>query len=177
MKRGRPLTVASREVLDQFKLLDPKSRYAFLASLIGEISLPEALTMSRRIEPRLRRDFLRELPTELALHCLSFVSISLLSLLFPSSHLPHTDPMSRTKHHEESQSLTPRWETHVRSSERVKYPNTGQVSYKMKTRGKTCVPDIVSPPSDLHSLILEHPTSLNLYPSKRRESTGSARLI
>jgi F-box and WD-40 domain protein CDC4 len=60
-------------MVDRFKALDPKSRFAFLSALIGEITLPEALVISRRIEPKLRRDFLRELPTELALHCLSFV--------------------------------------------------------------------------------------------------------
>lgn len=35
----------------------------------------EALVISRRIEPLLRRDMLRELPTELALHCMSFVRL------------------------------------------------------------------------------------------------------
>jgi len=41
--------------------------------------------VSRRIEPKLRRDYLRELPIELALHCLSFVSSR---RLIAHSHLP-----------------------------------------------------------------------------------------
>lgn len=46
---------------------------AFLASLTDDLALDEAVTVSRKIEPRLRRDFLKELPLELALHCMSFV--------------------------------------------------------------------------------------------------------
>jgi F-box and WD-40 domain protein CDC4 len=47
---------------------------AFLASLVDDLALDEAVAVSRKIEPRLRRDFLKELPLELALHCMSFVS-------------------------------------------------------------------------------------------------------
>ena len=57
----------------RFKGLNKSHRFAFLSALVGELRLNEALVVSRRIEPRLRRDFLRELPLELALHCLSFV--------------------------------------------------------------------------------------------------------
>jgi len=46
---------------------------AFLASLMDDLALDEAVAVSRKIEPRLRRDFLKELPLELALHCMSFV--------------------------------------------------------------------------------------------------------
>lgn len=50
-------------------------RFAFLGMLVSELRMNEALVVSRKIEPRLRRDFLRELPLEVALHCLSFVSL------------------------------------------------------------------------------------------------------
>ncbi|WWC57757.1 uncharacterized protein I303_100292 [Kwoniella dejecticola CBS 10117] len=62
-----------QDLLHQFTTLSPNQRFSFLSSLIGELRLNEALVVSRRIEPLLRRDFLRELPAELALHCLSFV--------------------------------------------------------------------------------------------------------
>ncbi|WWC97403.1 hypothetical protein V866_004282 [Kwoniella sp. B9012] len=60
-------------LLHSFTTLSPSQRFTFLNSLIGELRLNEALVVSRKIEPLLRRDFLRELPAELALHCLSFV--------------------------------------------------------------------------------------------------------
>ncbi|WWC67158.1 uncharacterized protein I206_101065 [Kwoniella pini CBS 10737] len=72
--RQRDRTViTSDEILNAFTSLSPTSRFTFLSSLIGELRLNEALVVSRKIEPLLRRDFLRELPAELALHCLSFV--------------------------------------------------------------------------------------------------------
>ena len=48
---------------------------AFLASLMDDLALDEAVAVSRKIEPKLRRDFLKELPLELALHCMSFVRL------------------------------------------------------------------------------------------------------
>ncbi|WVF66697.1 hypothetical protein IAT40_001439 [Kwoniella sp. CBS 6097] len=65
--------LGSQELLRQFSTLPPPQRFAFLSGLISELKLNEALVVSRKIEPLLRRDFLRELPAELALHCLSFV--------------------------------------------------------------------------------------------------------
>ncbi|WVQ85141.1 hypothetical protein IAT38_007306 [Cryptococcus sp. DSM 104549] len=61
------------DMIEQFNTLSPSERFNFLSSLIGELRLNEALVVSRKIEPLLRRDFLAELPTELALLCLSFV--------------------------------------------------------------------------------------------------------
>jgi len=49
---------------------------AFLGGLVEDLALDEAVSVSRKIEPRLRRDFLKELPLELALHCMSFVRLS-----------------------------------------------------------------------------------------------------
>ncbi|ORY30794.1 WD40-repeat-containing domain protein [Naematelia encephala] len=64
---------APTALLNAFTSLPPSQRFAFLSLLVGELRMPEALVVSRNIEPRLKRDFLRELPIELALHCLSFV--------------------------------------------------------------------------------------------------------
>ncbi|KAK8844560.1 hypothetical protein IAR55_006407 [Kwoniella newhampshirensis] len=61
------------DLLHQFNALHSDQRFTFLSGLIGELRLNEALVVSRKIEPLLRRDFLRELPLELALNCLSFV--------------------------------------------------------------------------------------------------------
>lgn len=55
--------------------LGKKERMAFLAGLVDDLALDEAVSVSRKIEPRLRRDFLKELPLELALHCMSFVRL------------------------------------------------------------------------------------------------------
>ena len=54
--------------------MDKADRAAFLANLVEELSLPEGLKVVRSISPRLRRDFLLELPIELALQVVSFVS-------------------------------------------------------------------------------------------------------
>jgi F-box and WD-40 domain protein CDC4 len=61
-------------LLLRFQKLNKDQRALFLTGLIGDLALEEASTITRRIEPRLRRDFLKELPLELALHCMSFVS-------------------------------------------------------------------------------------------------------
>lgn len=57
----------------QFRCLPQSERFAFLSSLVGELQLSEALAVSSRISPRLKRDFLSDLPVELALHCVSFI--------------------------------------------------------------------------------------------------------
>ncbi|WVW81435.1 hypothetical protein I302_103429 [Kwoniella bestiolae CBS 10118] len=72
-KRRDVEVVDPQDILQSFTTLSPTQRFSFLNSLIGELRLNEALVVSRKIEPLLRRDFLRELPAELALHCLSFV--------------------------------------------------------------------------------------------------------
>ncbi|EIW73385.1 hypothetical protein TREMEDRAFT_25331 [Tremella mesenterica DSM 1558] len=59
--------------MGKFKLLSKGQRFAFLSTLVPELLLPEALVVARRIDPRLKRDFLKDLPLELSLHCLSFV--------------------------------------------------------------------------------------------------------
>ncbi|KAL1408948.1 hypothetical protein Q8F55_005762 [Vanrija albida] len=61
------------ELLQSFRCLSKAERFAFLNSLIGELQLNEALVVSSKISPRLKRDFLRDLPVELALHCVSFL--------------------------------------------------------------------------------------------------------
>lgn len=61
------------EMITSFRHLGKSQRFAFLAQLVQELQLPEALVISRKVAPRLKRDFMKELPMELALHCLSFV--------------------------------------------------------------------------------------------------------
>lgn len=65
-------------LLLRFQRFDKSQRAKFLSALLNDLELNEAVTLSRRIEPRLRRDFLKELPLELALHAMSFVSPLLL---------------------------------------------------------------------------------------------------
>lgn len=56
-----------------FPSLPPPTRLALLNSLLPLLTTPELLMLSQHIGPRLKRDFLRDLPTEVALHVLSFV--------------------------------------------------------------------------------------------------------
>ncbi|KAG9313147.1 WD40-repeat-containing domain protein [Chiua virens] len=53
--------------------LGPTSRKRYLVSLLNDCTPSELLFISQIIAPMLRRDFLAELPPELALHILSFV--------------------------------------------------------------------------------------------------------
>ncbi|KAH9815555.1 hypothetical protein DFH28DRAFT_968297 [Melampsora americana] len=63
-----PLTL-----LEAFSSLSLTSRAKFLNSLLPILNLNELTTLSGKILPRLKRDFLRELPIEISLHILSFV--------------------------------------------------------------------------------------------------------
>ncbi|GMK59467.1 hypothetical protein CspeluHIS016_0800730 [Cutaneotrichosporon spelunceum] len=60
-------------LMTQFRGLPQSERFAFLSTLVGELQLNEALAVSSKISPRLKRDFLSDLPIELALHCVSFI--------------------------------------------------------------------------------------------------------
>ena len=53
--------------------LGPASRKRYLVSLLNDCTPSELLFISQIISPMLRRDFLAELPPEIALHILSFV--------------------------------------------------------------------------------------------------------
>lgn len=53
--------------------LGPASRKRYLLSLLNDCTPSELLFISQTIAPMLRRDFLAELPPEIALHILSFV--------------------------------------------------------------------------------------------------------
>lgn len=61
------------KLMRQFQALPKSERFAFLISLVGDLQLNEALVVSSKISPRLKRDFLSDLPVELALHCVSFI--------------------------------------------------------------------------------------------------------
>ncbi|ORX34945.1 WD40-repeat-containing domain protein [Kockovaella imperatae] len=72
-KADEDVSMDASDLIERFKHLSTSQRFAFLSSLVDNLALPEALVLSRNIEPKLRRDFLRELPIELALHVLSFI--------------------------------------------------------------------------------------------------------
>jgi len=56
-----------------FSSLDDQARLEYLNKIIAQCTLKELSHISALINPLLKRDFLRELPTELALHILSYV--------------------------------------------------------------------------------------------------------
>ncbi|POW10696.1 hypothetical protein PSTT_05880, partial [Puccinia striiformis] len=60
-------------LLQAFSSLSLANRSKFLTSLLPILNLNELTNLSARILPRLKRDFLRELPIEISLHILSFV--------------------------------------------------------------------------------------------------------
>lgn len=59
--------------VSSFAALTPALRFQHLAALLAECTPEELLFISTTITPLLRRDFLRDLPAELAFHALSFV--------------------------------------------------------------------------------------------------------
>ena len=56
-----------------FSSLNEQARLEYLDKIISQCTLRELSHISAIVSPRLKRDFLRELPTELALHILSYV--------------------------------------------------------------------------------------------------------
>lgn len=60
-------------VCAQFSLLSPADRRAFFTALVPTLVGEDLLHVSRLVSPRLRRDFLAELPAEIALQVLSFI--------------------------------------------------------------------------------------------------------
>ena len=56
-----------------FSLLNEQARLEFLDKVIAQCTLKELSHISALINPLLKHDFLQELPTELALHILSYV--------------------------------------------------------------------------------------------------------
>lgn len=61
------------EPTHDFSSLSDQARLEYLNGIIGQCTLRELSYISTVISPRLKRDFLRELPTELALRILSYV--------------------------------------------------------------------------------------------------------
>ena len=59
---------------NDFSLLNEQARLGLLNKIIGQCTLKELSHISALINPLLKRDFLRELPTELALHILSYIN-------------------------------------------------------------------------------------------------------
>jgi hypothetical protein len=60
-------------MLALFNQLPPPARTGLLQALLPLLTTAELLLLSSGISPRLKRDFLQDLPLELALHILSFV--------------------------------------------------------------------------------------------------------
>ena len=60
-------------MLALFNQLPPPARNGLLQALLPLLTTAELLLLSSGISPRLKRDFLQDLPLELALHILSFV--------------------------------------------------------------------------------------------------------
>lgn len=79
----RPLSASSkqplgpisfnRDVLPLFYLLSSAQRREFITQLVSACDLDQLVHANALIQPRLKRDFLRELPLEVALHVLSYV--------------------------------------------------------------------------------------------------------
>lgn len=71
---GAPLVASSLQTsLDEFRNLGPIARQDYLAALLTQCNSRELFFISTRIAPLLKRDFLADLPIELALHVLNFV--------------------------------------------------------------------------------------------------------
>lgn len=69
-----PLAPAGLDLLLHFQTLPRgRARNAFLRGLLAHCERDELLLLSTLLAPRLKRDFLGELPPELALHVLAFV--------------------------------------------------------------------------------------------------------
>lgn len=81
----RPLSISStkqptsepinfnRDVLPFFYQLTAAQRREFITQLVSACDVDQLVHANALIQPRLKRDFLRELPLEVALHILSFV--------------------------------------------------------------------------------------------------------
>jgi hypothetical protein len=68
-----PESAVLRDVRLQFQALDTHSRNQFLSDLLSCCDVESLLHVSNIITPRIKRDFLKELPIELSLHIISFI--------------------------------------------------------------------------------------------------------
>ena len=57
----------------EFSVLPPYQRRQFLSAILNDCTPDELLFVSTTVAPLLKRDFLRELPPELAIHILGFI--------------------------------------------------------------------------------------------------------
>lgn len=60
-------------IRSSFATLTPANRKRILGDLLSECDIDQLVYVSNAIAPRLKRDFLRDLPVEIALHVLSFI--------------------------------------------------------------------------------------------------------
>ena len=70
---GRPESALLRDVRLQFQALDSHSRNQFLAEILSCCTVETLVHVNNIITPRIKRDFLKDLPTELSLHIISFI--------------------------------------------------------------------------------------------------------
>jgi F-box and WD-40 domain protein CDC4 len=71
-RKGLP-AIRLRPTTHDFSSLNEHARLEYLNKIIAQCTLKELSHISALISPLLKRDFLRELPTELALHILSYI--------------------------------------------------------------------------------------------------------
>ncbi|CCM04764.1 uncharacterized protein FIBRA_06954 [Fibroporia radiculosa] len=64
-----PAHVSRRE----FAALPPSLRFQYLSAILAECTPAELLFISTSVTPRLRRDFMKDLPPEITLHILGFI--------------------------------------------------------------------------------------------------------
>lgn len=64
----------SRLEFEGLKALGNNARQRYLAAILAECTISEILFVSKTIEPRLKRDFLKDLPIEISLHILSYIN-------------------------------------------------------------------------------------------------------
>ncbi|KAF9944755.1 hypothetical protein BGZ70_004372, partial [Mortierella alpina] len=77
---GQPLAASALEpssaihtITDTFRALDPTAQLALLTALVNSCNTSQLTLLNNIIAPKLKRDFLHDLPLELAHHILSFV--------------------------------------------------------------------------------------------------------
>jgi hypothetical protein len=122
----------------QFPSLPAPTRLALLQALLPILTVPELLMLSSHIGPRLKRDFLRELPMELALHILSFVSQESMFAGLKSDRACRLTTRARWRG------------LHV-------FRGTGDACLRMNRHGKKCVSDIASRRTQHSIIVLRFP--------------------
>ncbi|KAF9375704.1 hypothetical protein CPB97_011283, partial [Podila verticillata] len=72
-KQPSPILATVPGITDAFQQLDPASQWVLLTELVNKCSTSQLTFLTNIIAPKLKRDFLHDLPLELAHHILSFI--------------------------------------------------------------------------------------------------------